>query len=448
MTGQRVVQPAAAEPLVSMATVDYAGLMRARSLTRRSFEASGAVKTCGWVPANMSLTPFDEIADPNPWGSAGDLRLVADETARFRAWPARAATPLDIVMCDIVELDGAPWTCCPRSFLKGALADFKAETDCEFIATFEQEFQILGADWSPAPAFSVAALRRADPFGPELMAALEQAGLEPEVFIAEYGRDQFEVTTSPVPGLVAADRAAIVREIVREAARLQGWRASFAPKTVMAGVGNGVHVHFSFAGPDGTATAYDPKAAGRLSALAGSFCAGLLRHLPALITFTAPSPVSALRLRPHHWSASYTWLGEQDREAALRICPLTSIGGRDPAHQFNIEYRAADATASPHLVLGVMVRAGLAGIRERLSTPAIFTGDPAALTAAERDRLSLRRLPQSLPEALDCLAADGEVCSWFSKAALATYTGMKRMEMKLLEGIEGDRLCARYAGIY
>lgn len=38
----------------------------------------------GWVPANMSLTPFDEIASPNPWGSSGDLRLLADPAARFR----------------------------------------------------------------------------------------------------------------------------------------------------------------------------------------------------------------------------------------------------------------------------------------------------------------------------------------------------------------------------
>ena len=448
MSGPRVVQPAIPEPLVSMAIVDYAGLMRARSMTRRSFEASGAIKTCGWVPANMSLTPFDEIADPNPWGSAGDLRLVADETARFRAWPTGAATPLDIVMCDIVDLDGAPWTCCPRAFLKAALADFKAETGLDFIATFEHEFQILDAAWPAAPAFSVAALRRADPFAPELMAALEQAGLEPEVFIAEYGKDQYEVTASPAPGLIAADRAAMLREIVREAARLNGWRASLAPKTAVQGVGNGVHVHFSFAGAGGVAAAYDPQAPGGLSRLAGSFCAGLLRHLPALTAFTAPSPISALRLEPHHWSASYTSLGRQDREAALRICPLTSIGGRDPARQFNIEYRAADATASPHLVLGVMLRAGLAGVREKLAAPSIFDGDPALLSAPEREEMNLRRLPQSLPEALDCLASDAEVRGWFSQPALATYTGMKRMELKLVEGIEGDALCARYASIY
>ena len=320
MSAPRGIAPAEAEPLVSIATVDYAGLMRARSLTRKSFDTSGPVKSCGWVPANMSLTPFDEIADPNPWGSTGDLRLLADLDARFRAWPARAASPLDIVMADIVELDGTPWTACPRAFLKGALADFKAETGCDFLAAFEQEYQILDAGWDAAPAFSLSAQRRADPFGPELMAALEQAGLEPEVFIAEYGKDQYEIASAPAPGLVAADRAAVVREIVRETARLHGWRASFAPKTAVEGVGNGVHVHFSFAGPDGPA-AYDASAPGNLSGLAASFCAGILRHLPALTAFTAPSPLSAMRLVPHHWSASYTWLGVQRSRGLLAHLP-------------------------------------------------------------------------------------------------------------------------------
>ncbi len=182
--------------------------------------------------------------------------------------------------------------------------------------------------------------------------------------------------------------------------------------------------------------------------LAASFCAGMLRHLPALTAFTAPSPLSAMRLVPHHWSASYTWLGVQDREASLRICPVTTIGNRDPARQFNIEYRAADATASPHLALAVILRAGLAGIRDRLPAPPVFSGDPAALSDNERETLGLRRLPQSLPAALDCLERDKEVRGWFSDAAFDTYTGMKRMELKLIEGIEGDALCARYAAIY
>ena len=55
-----------------------------------------------------------------------------------------------------------------------------------------------------------------------VLAALGEAGLEPDTFIAEYGKDQFEVTVGPARGVAVADQAVALREIVREAARLAG----------------------------------------------------------------------------------------------------------------------------------------------------------------------------------------------------------------------------------
>jgi len=155
-----------------------------------------------------------------------------------------------------------------------------------------------------------------------------------------------------------------------------------------------------------------------------------------------------MRLKPHHWSASYTWFGDRDRESSLRICPITTIGGGNPAEQFNLEFRAADGTANPYLVLGVIVKAGLAGVRAKLATPPVFSGDPEALSASERAELGLRRLPTSLCAALAEFAADPVVKGWFPPQAFATYTGMKEMEIKLVEGLAGDALCGRYAAIY
>src|SRR3546814_8078387 len=87
------------------------------------------------------------------------------------------------------------------------------------------------------------------------------------------------------------------------------------------------------------------------------------------ILFTAPSMPSYYRLRPGGWSASWTWLADRDREATLRICPTTTIGGRDAACQHNIEYRAADATANPYVAIAALIRAGLGGLAdERKST--------------------------------------------------------------------------------
>lgn len=98
--------------------------------------------------------------------------------------------------------------------------------------------------------------------------------------------------------------------------------------------------------------------------------------------------------------------------------------------------------------LAVLVRAGLEGILAGLETPPIFSGDPEQLDETARARLGLRRLPASLPAALESLEADDTVKGWFSPRALDTYTGMKRMELKLSEGMDDEALCQRYSRIY
>ncbi|MCY1127485.1 glutamine synthetase family protein [Frigidibacter sp. RF13] len=433
--------------LLTFVTTDYAGITRGRSIPAASF-TPGRPKSVGWVPANMSLTPFDQIADHNPWGSSGDLRLLGDEAARYRVTLPGAATPTDMMMSDIVELDGTPWPLCPRTFLRTALDELKSLTGLTLQVSFEHEFQLFGTGWAQAPAFSLRALRQADPFGPDLMAALDALGMKPEVFIAEYGRDQFEVTMAPTEGVTAADRAVVLREVTRELASLRGWQASFAPKTAVEGVGNGVHIHFSFADAKGTNATFDPTRPGRVSATAGAFAAGVIRHLPALVAFTAPSPISYLRLKPHNWSSSYTWFGDRDREASLRICPVTTVGGADPARAYNLEYRAADACACPHLALAVIVRAGIEGLKRRLPDPPLFSGDPELLPPAERAALGLERLPLSLEAALERFLGDPVAMGWFTPLASETYVGMKRTEIALAGHAIDDDLCRRYAGIY
>jgi glutamine synthetase len=217
---------------------------------------------------------------------------------------------------------------------------------------------------------------------------------------------------------------------------------------VTDGVGNGVHIHFSFIDAKGRPALYDASNPGCVSNIGGAFVAGILRHLPALIAFTAPSPISGLRLQPHHWSSSFTWFGNQDREASLRICPVPRLGKGNPAKAFNIEYRPADATACPHLVLAVMVRAGLEGIREKLPSPPIFSGDPTKLNDPERTKWGLHPLPSSLSTALEVMLADTTVTSWFDPLAIETYVGMKRMELKLAGDTVDDAMCRRYAEIY
>ncbi|MER9049345.1 glutamine synthetase [Mesorhizobium sp. M0923] len=173
-----------------------------------------------------------------------------------------------------------------------------------------------------------------------------------------------------------------------------------------------------------------------------------MRHLPAITAMTAASVSSYYRLKPHSWSSSYTWLADRDREASLRICPTVTIGGRDPARQYNIEYRAADATGNPYLSLAAIVRAGLEGLKAKLPAPPLVAGDPTQMSAAERKKLGLVRLPETLPAALDALVADKTVTGWFAPVFVETFVGLKRHETERLAGLDPVAVCDLYRTLY
>jgi glutamine synthetase len=434
------------EELVAFLHCDISGLNRGRSVPAAELDERFAAGV-GWVPADQALTPFGPIAEPNPFGSLGDLRLLPDRDTRVRVDLWDGVSPLHFYFCDAVNTDGSPWDACPRTLLKGALSRLE-EAGFRLVASFEQEFILEGLGSEPGPGFSLEAQRLVEPFGPLVMAGLRQAGLEPEVFLPEYGEGQYEVPCAPAEGVSGADRAAAMREIVREVARRLGYRASFVPKADPEGVGNGVHIHLSLLDLEDRPVFYDPERPGRLSTVGARFAAGVLEHLPALCAFTAPSVVSYLRLVPHFWSAGFGCLGYRNRETAIRIPPIVELSGGDPARQLNLEFRAADAAACPHLALAVLVLAGLRGLRDELPEPILIEDDPTGLDEEERRRLGISELPGSLEEALGALESDEVVRSWLSKDLLDCYSSVKRNEIDLLEGTEPWEACERYLRVY
>jgi glutamine synthetase len=431
---------------VALVCCDLGAIVRGRSLFASALEGGDEVSV-GWVPANHALTPLGPVAEPNPFGSTGDLRLLADRATRVRVEETPGGGPLELVMCDIVETDGRPWQCCPRYFLLEALEDLERELDGRLLASFEHEFQLVREGPSALP-FSLEAQRRGEPFATRVMVALSEAGVEPERIFAEYAPHQFEIPVAATDGMAAVDRAVVFREVVREMARREGIRASFAPLPAPAQAGNGVHIHMSVMDAEGRSLLYDATGPGYLSEIGGSFAAGILRHAGALSALCAPSPVSGARLRPHRWSAGAVCLAEGNREALLRIPPLVEVVDVSPARQLRLEYRGADACANPYLALGALVRAGLAGVRTGLPTPEILDRDPAELDRAAAERFGVGALPVTLPEAMGALAQDTVARGWLGPLLYDAYASVKRAEIEGADGVELGELCARYAAIY
>ena len=431
--------------IVMLAWSDYVGITRCRAVPARQY-AQRLESGLGWAVAGQALTPFADLA-PNPWGPMLEVRQVPDQSSRVTVdiWPDVPA--LDFVMCDSRTPDGELWDCCARGFLRKALDDLRAEAGVDLLAAFEHEFSLVPRS-EVAPPFSLAAMREQAQVTHDIAHALTVAGLAPETVEPEYGYSQYEVTVSPATGLAAGDNAIATREIIRECARRLGLHASFSPKPFLDGPGSGAHVHFSFVSPDGTNATYDPTHETGASSLARSFIAGVVRHMPAMCALVAPSPVSYYRLGPHHWSCGYASFGVQNREAAIRICPSTSGDPAARARGFNLELRPPDATASPYLVLGALVRAGLEGLRAGLELPPACVTDPADLSDDERLALGIVTLPATLPEALEVFLSDERAVGWLPETMRESYLDVKRTEQSLAAAESDEENAARYRRAY
>jgi glutamine synthetase len=112
---------------IFVATCDLAGQVRGRgapATAERAILSSGT----GWVPANLALTAFGDIAPDDVFGSTGELRLPPDPAARLDI-PADGERPgLRRYLADQTLPDGTAWPCCPRGSLRRALADPREAT--------------------------------------------------------------------------------------------------------------------------------------------------------------------------------------------------------------------------------------------------------------------------------------------------------------------------------
>lgn len=418
------------EPLIMVCTCEIAGIVRGKGFPARELP-SRMTKGVGWVPSNTMMSAFGPIF-ATPFGTAGDLILVPDPTTAVHVDFGDDSAPESFFLGDLRHTDGTPWECCPREFLRRALTALEAETGLTLIAAFEHEFAYTGVVDLPGSPYSLHSYRRQGIFGEALTAALRAANVEPDSFLPEYGARQFEVTCDPAEGMRAADRAVILREITRATAHRLGHRAIFAPILHPAGVGNGVHIHFSFRDAANRPVMHDPAGASGLSEVSAKFVAGILHHLPALCAITAPASTSYIRLRPNRWAPTHATFADRERAASLRVCPVLDLPGSDAAAQFNVEYRPADAAASPYLALGAIVWAGLDGIRRRRALPE-SDGPP---------------LPASLGQALGALEATVEARDWFGTTYLEAYMMHKRSELASLENLDEQAQCDRYAAVY
>ncbi|TYC64170.1 glutamine synthetase [Rhodobacterales bacterium] len=431
-------------PLIFAATSDIAGKVRGKAFPADDIEKR-LTRGVGWTPTNVQINCFDGIAE-SPFGALGDLLLIPDARTEVKA--DFGETIEHFMLGDIVTLEGEPWDFCTRSLLKSALERLERVAGVRLLAAFEHEFQIKGETELVGEGYGRNGFEARRALCETLMGQISAAGLKPDSIMKEYGQNQYEVVIGPEEGVKAADAAVIVRELTRSTARHLGEAATYTPIRDPASVGNGVHIHMSFLDKDGQPVTYDAEGPCGMSSLTSAFAAGVLKYLDSILALTAPSVISYLRLTPHRWSAAYNNLGFRDREASLRVCPVTAKDPDSVARQFNIEYRAADAAASPHLALAAVVHAGVQGIEEGLTAPAPTEEDLSLLSPKALEERGFVRLPETLRSALEHLDGNATVSGWFPDKFVPLYKAHKTSEIGHVADLDVQAQCTAYEQTY
>jgi glutamine synthetase len=130
------------------------------------------------------------------------------------------------------------------------------------------------------------------------------------------------------------------------------------------------------------------------------------------------------------------------------VCPSTEIDPDKKVQGFNLEFRPPDPTASPYIVLGALIRAGLEGIRDQLPLPAICEGDPADLAEEERAALGITPLAATFEQALNAFETDPVARTWMPPQMLESYLSVKRTELEITRSMSPEEVCELYASVY
>src|SRR6266487_1621778 len=434
MNAQDVVRQAreANLRLVRFLYCDNGGIIRGKA-THVSKLPTRMQEGIGQTLAMQAFTGVETLASVEGMGPVGEFRLIPDPNT-FVVLPYAPSS--GSMMCDMILLDGKPWQACPRTFLKRMIARL-AEHGMRAEAAIEHEFYLAreeGGKYLPADhslCYSSIGLDDQAEVIDAILEALESEGVSIELFHAELGPSQQELSIHYADVLRAADNACLVRETVRGVARTFDLLATFAPKPFLDQAGSGAHIHLSLWGNSGSEHTgknlfYDPTQRGGLSEFGKYFTGGVLHHIRALVAITCGSPNSYYRLLPHFWSSAYAAYGFDNREGAIRV-PST-FWGRE-AESINLELKCADHSGNPYLALGGLIAAGLDGIVNKIEPNAPVAVDPGNLTDAEREQRGIRRLPTTLDEAIDELEQDEMLLDALGPLLATSYIAVKRNEI-------------------
>ena len=372
-----------------------------------------------------SITGFNRIEE-------SDMIAMPDPST-FAVLPWRPQEKAVARMfCDVQVPGGEPYEGDPRYVMRRALDRAKSMGFDTFNIGPELEFfYFRSSEVNGGPPqvldkggyFDLTTLDAASDMRRETVLALERLGIHVEYTHHEVGPSQHEIDMRFASGLEMADNAMTYRITVKEIAMKYGVYATFMPKPLFGENGSGMHVHQSLFG-GGRNAFFDPDDEYHLSATAKSFIAGQLKHAREIAPLFAQWVNSYKRLVPGYEAPVYIAWSRRNRSALIRV-PMYHPGKEQATR---CELRCPDPSCNPYLTFAAMLHAGLEGIEKGYELPDPMETNLYDLTAAERKRLGIQQLPETLGEAIEEMANSELVLKALGEHVFTRYVDLKRAE--------------------
>lgn len=340
------------------------------------------------------------------------------------------------IICDMYLDDKTPYTSDPRHILKKELEnaymlgyDFYVGPEIEFYLFNNTDNKTM------EPLDNNGYADSAQDFGisqalTNILKLLNAMNLSIEKIHHEVGPGQFEISMKYDNALNIADRIGTVKQALSVAAQVYNKKITFMPKPLFGKPGSGMHLNISLYDIHNNCNAFfDPEHPEKLSAIAQSFIAGILRHARELTLILNPSINSYKRLVKGYEAPVYICCGEKNRSALIRL----PYNNAEQPHACRLEIRSPDALCNPYLAFAALLKAGMEGIKNNYSLPPLIDENIYTMNEITRHAHNIETLPTTFHEAILAFQESHLMQELLGEHLFKTYLESKKKELHSFE---------------
>ncbi|MBV7505668.1 type I glutamate--ammonia ligase [Bacillus sp. sid0103] len=353
------------------------------------------------------------------------------------------------LICDIYTPEGEPFEGDPRNNLRRVLKEMEELGFTNFNLGPEPEFFLFKLDEKGEPSlelndqggyFDLAPTDLGENCRRDIVLELEEMGFEIEASHHEVAPGQHEIDFKYADALTACDQIQTFKLVVKTIARKHGLHATFMPKPLYGVNGSGMHMNLSLF-KNGENAFYEPGGDLDMSDTARQFIAGILKHAPAFTAVTNPTVNSYKRLVPGYEAPCYVAWSARNRSPLIRIPASRGLSTR-------VEVRSVDPSANPYLAMAVLLKAGLDGIKNKLTPPAPVDRNIYVMSKEERIEEGIVDLPATLAQALDQLKADEVIVAGLGEHIMEHFVEAKEIEWDMFRTVVHQWERDQYMSMY